>query len=128
MYNMEWFNTLKRPVYSPPAEIFTPAWIFLYITIFAALVIFISAKSYGKKAGYTYFAIQMVLNLLWSPVFFGMRNMGLALVVIIFLDIFVVMTIREFYKVSKLSGLILIPYLLWLLFATYLNIGYFVLN
>lgn len=115
-------------MFSPPAEIFTPAWIFLYITIFAALVIFISTKSFNKKSGYIYFAIQMVLNLLWSPVFFMMKNMGLALVVIIFLDIFTVMTIREFYKISKISGIILVPYFLWLLFATYLNAGYFILN
>ena len=57
-----------------------------------------------------------------------MQNIGLALAVVIVLDIFVFLTIKKFYSVSKLSGLILIPYFIWVLFATYLNMGYFILN
>lgn len=128
MFNSEWYNSLIRPPYSPPSEVFTPAWIFLYITIFSALIIFITAKSNNKTLGYICFTLQIILNFLWSPVFFGMQNIGLALFVIILLDIFTVLTARKFYKASKIAGLILIPYILWLLYATYLNAGYFILN
>lgn len=78
--------------------------------------------------GYIYFSTQLILNLLWTPAFFYLQNILLAVIIIILLDIFVVLTIKSFYKVSKISGLILIPYLIWIFFATYINIGYLVLN
>ena len=81
-----------------------------------------------QELGYIYFIAQLIFNLLWTPSFFYLKNIVLALIVVIFLDIFVVLAVKSFYKVSKISGLILIPYLIWILFATYLNIGYFVLN
>ena len=70
----------------------------------------------------------MLTNFAWTPIFFGLKNIGLALAIIILLDILVLWNIIVFYKNSKPAGLILIPYLLWILFATYLNFGYFVLN
>ena len=78
--------------------------------------------------GYTYFILQVILNILWTPSFFILNNPALALIDIIALDIFVLLNIIEFYKISKFSGLLLIPYLLWLLFATYLNAGILILN
>jgi tryptophan-rich sensory protein len=104
-------------------------WTILYILIFISLALFIFAKSdFSKRKGYVLFAIQMLLNLLWSPVFFLMQNIGLALFIIILLDIFVLLTAKNFYKISKPAGILLFPYLLWISFATYLNIAYFVLN
>ena len=128
MFNSDWYNSLTKPPFAPPNEVFAPAWAFLYTTIFISLFVYIFTKSENKTSGYVYFVVQMILNILWSPVFFGMQNMILALVIIIFLDIFTVLTIAKFYKVSNIAGLLLIPYLLWLLFATYLNIGHIVLN
>lgn len=129
MYNSIWYNSLTKPLLSPPAKIFPPVWIILYILIFISLSLFIFAKSdNSKRKGYIFFAIQIILNLLWSPVFFLMQNIGLALFVIILLDIFVILTINNFCKFSKMAAFLLIPYLLWIIFATYLNIAYYMLN
>lgn len=129
MYNSIWYYSLNKPYLSPPDEIFAPVWIFLYITMAISLILFIVNKTdQNKLSGYTYFGLQLIINLLWSPAFFMLQNIRLALIVIISLDIFVILTIQEFYKMNKVSGLILLPYLFWILFATYLNIGYIVLN
>ena len=128
MFNQIWYNSLTKPPFTPPAYVFTPAWAILYITIFAALILYIKTPAGNKKEGYYYFTAQLILNFLWSPIFFGLMNMILALVDIILLDIFTALTIGMFYSVSKRSALILVPYLIWLIFATYLNIGYLVFN
>ena len=129
MYDSLWFDSLNKPFLNPPSWIFAPVWTILYLLIFASLVIYIlKFTKQNKVRGYIYLVLQMCLNLAWSPVFFYFKNIGLALIIIILLDIFVVLMIREFYKVSKISGLLNIPYLLWILFATYLNISYFILN
>lgn len=128
MFDEIWYNSLTKPPFTPPMYVFTPAWIILYITIFAALYLYIKTPAFDKKEGYYYFAAQLILNFLWSPIFFGLMNMTLALVDIILMDIFTYLTIRRFYSVSKTSALILLPYFLWILFATYLNLAYLVIN
>ena len=127
MLDLTWYTTLEKPALTPPVWVFAPAWIFLYITIFAALLLFTVTRK-SKIMGYTYFILQVILNILWTPSFFILNNPALALIDIIALDIFVLLNIIEFYKISKFSGLLLIPYLLWLLFATYLNAGILILN
>lgn len=129
MFNSIWYQTLNRPFLSPPAWVFPPMWTFLYITIFVSLVFY--AKDFNvrdKKWGYTLFLLQMLANFAWTPVFFGLKNIALSLAIIILLDVLVLFNIIEFYKNSKISGLLLIPYFIWILFATYLNFGYLVLN
>lgn len=128
MFNSEWYNNLTKPAFSPPNSVYSPVWAVLYVMIFSSLLVYILAPSQDKKWGYIFFTIQLLLNFLWSSAFFGMQNIALALVVILLLDTFVLLTIREFYSASKISGMLLIPYLIWIIFATYLNIGYFVLN
>ena len=129
MFNYTWYQTLNQPVFAPPAWVFSPVWTVLYISIFVSLVFYAkSFKTNNKAWGYTLFVLQMLANLAWTPIFFGLKNIGLALAVIILLDILVLWNIIVFYKNSKPAGIILIPYLLWILFATYLNYGYFVLN
>lgn len=128
MYKSDWYYNLLKPYFTPPDSMFPPVWSVLYITIFVALLLYIHKKGENKKIGYAYFISQLILNLLWTPSFFYFKNIKLALIVIIFLDIFVLLTIKKFYSVSKLSGLILIGYFVWILFATYLNIGYLILN
>ena len=128
MFKSVWYYNLQKPLFAPPNWIFPPVWSILYFTMFAALLLYIFKPAQNKISGYIYFAAQLTLNLLWTPVFFGLKNIVLALIVIIFLDIFVILTIKSFYKVSKISGVILIPYLIWILFATYLNIGYLILK
>ncbi len=128
MFNSTWYNSLSKPLFAPMDSIFAPAWAILYITVFISLLLYIKAPYQSKKAGYVYFIIQLVLNLLWTPIFFGLKNIPFALVDIILLDIFTILTIKKFYTASKASGLILLPYFLWLIYATYLNFGYLVLN
>ncbi len=129
MYNSIWYYSLNKPYLSPPDEIFAPVWIFLYITLAISLFIYMRTKTeQNKQKGYTYFFIQLIFNLLWSPAFFIMSNIGLALVLIIMLDIFTILTIKEFYKIRKISAIILFSYLLWILFASYLNLAYYIIN
>lgn len=124
-----WFNNLNKPLFNPPSSVFTPVWIVLYCLMALSLIFFIITKSeYNKTKGYVFFSLQLFLNLIWSPVFFLMQNIGFALFIIVLLDIFVILTVKEFFKVSKISSFLLFPYLLWILFATYLNGAYFYLN
>ncbi len=129
MMNLTWYDTLTKPFLTPPSFIFTPVWIVLYLTILASLVIYITTPCRNSKLlGYIYFITQILLNILWTPAFFIVKNITIALIILILLDIFTILTINQFRKVSKLSGNILIPYLIWLLFATYLNTGILILN
>lgn len=129
MYSSQWYTNLIKPYFVPPNWIFVPAWTFLYMTIILALILFIVKKSdKSKKLGYIFFIIQLLLNFAWSPVFFLMQNTGFALLILIFLDFFTFLTIKEFYKISIFAGILLIPYQTWILYATYLNFGYFILN
>ena len=128
MFKSVWYYNLTKPPLAPPDWIFPPVWSILYFSMLVALLLYLFKPAQNKKLGYIYFIAQLILNLLWTPTFFYLQNIVLALIVIILLDIFVILTIKSFYKVSKISGLILIPYLIWILFATYLNIGYLVLN
>ena len=128
MFKSSWYYSLAKPPLSPPNWVFVPAWAFLYLTIFIALILYILKPNANKKSGYIYFAIQFAFNLLWTPAFFMLKNIFLALIIVILLDIFVFLNLKSFYEVSKPSGLILIPYFLWVIYATYLNFGYFILN
>ena len=129
MFDSLWYDTLNKPFLNPPAWIFSPVWIILYATLLVALILYtIRFSRRSKVKGYVYFVVQILLNLAWSPAFFVAHNIGMALVIILLLDLFVIMTIIQFFKVSKIAGIIMIPYLIWILFATYLNISFFILN
>ena len=128
MYNSLWYNSLTKPFLSPPNWIFAPVWFILYFTILISLILYIIKPAENKGLGYFSFAMQLILNFLWSPVFFAAQNIAFALVIVVLLDIFILLTILKFYSVSRVSGLILIPYFLWSLFATYLNLAYLLLN
>ena len=85
-------------------------------------------KQIGKTRPTFFFATQLILNLLWTPLFFGLHQINAALITIILMWVFIFLTIREFSKYSKPAAALLIPYLLWVNFATYLNAGYAWLN
>ena len=129
MKNIEWFDSLNKPFLTPPDWLFTPVWIVLYIMIASSLFIFLSSGiTKEKHIPLVFFFTQLALNLAWSPVFFGMQNITGAFIIIIFMYIFLILTIITFFKHSKTASLLLIPYLLWISFAAYLNFGYLVLN
>ena len=128
MYNSAWYNSLIKPPFAPPDYIFAPIWGILYTTVFISLIIYIIKPALSKKQGYVYFFIQLLLNFIWSPVYFGMKNMTWAFVVIIFMVIFTILTVKSLFKISKTASLLLLPYLLWIIFAAYLNAGYIIKN
>ncbi len=128
MINEIWYNSLIKPPFAPNDAIFAPVWTILYIAIIISFIIYFLKKQQNKNLGYVYFLIQLILNFLWVPSFFYLKNIVLAFVVIVFLDIFTFLTLKKFYSVSKIAGLILLPYFLWVIFATYLNLGYLILN
>lgn len=118
-----WYSTLNKPVFSPPNWIFGPVWTILYILMGISLYLV-----WQKKKIPSIFWVQLILNALWSIIFFGMQNPLLAMVDIIALWIAIILTIKAFYKISKPSVYLLIPYLLWVSFALILNYSIWVLN
>ena len=128
MFNSEWYNSLNKPFLSPPNEVFTPVWVILYILIFISLLIYLKGGIKNKLRGLIFFTTQMILNFCWTFIFFKMQNIGFALIEIGIMWLFISLTIYDFIKHSKIAAILLIPYLLWVSFAFYLNFSYFVLN
>ncbi len=129
MENMDWYNSLIKPAFTPPSEAFAPAWIILYIMIGVSFFFF--AKTGFSKAKIfplILFFLQLAINLVWSTVFFNMQNIGLSAVLITALWVLLLATIIAFHKFSKIAAYLLIPYFLWVTYATYLNYGYYILN
>ncbi|AZQ60220.1 tryptophan-rich sensory protein [Maribacter sp. MJ134] len=126
----DWYLTLNKPSFNPPNWIFAPVWTTLYILMGIA-----AGWVWGKgfhhkyvKTGLYHFGFQLLLNALWSIVFFGLKSPFYALWVIIALLIMLILTIKWFKVVSKLAAILLIPYLLWVCFATLLNYKIWELN
>lgn len=113
-----WYQTLEKPFLSPPNWIFGPVWISLYILM--GISLFLVWKKKNKIALILFF-IQLILNSIWSVIFFGFQRIDIAFAEIIILWIFILLTIVFFFKISKLAAWLLIPYILWVSFAGYLN-------
>lgn len=129
MKNIDWFENLNKPFLNPPEWIYTPVWIILYILIAISFLLFLKGGiTKEKRLPLTFFLIQLALNFAWPAVFFGMQNINLALIILVFMYLFVILTIITFFKHSKLASILLIPYLFWLSFACYLNFSFLVLN
>lgn len=125
-----WYAGLNKPPFNPPNWLFGPVWTALYITIGIALFI-VWKEGTGNslvRQALIIFAVQLALNVLWSLVFFGMRNISFGLLVIILLWISIAFTARRFYRISSVAGILLIPYLLWVTFASVLNFFFYKLN
>jgi len=125
-----WYAGLKKPPYTPPNWAFGPVWTTLYI-LMAISVFLIWQKGLamdGVLLAFTLFWIQLALNALWSIIFFGMRAKGGGVITIIVLWFLILATIITSFRVSEWAGALLIPYLLWVSIATYLNIGVWLLN
>ena len=120
-----WYMLLNKPSFSPPNWLFGPVWTILY-TLIGISLYRIWVKN--KKGSLKLFFFHLFLNAIWSPIFFGLKNLGLAFFVIILMDISLIVIIKNFYKLNKIAGLILIPYLLWISFASFLNYSVWKLN
>lgn len=129
MYDDLWFQSLNKPFLSPPDFVFAPVWTILYVMIALSFIFYIKdGISKEKIVPLFFFFFQLILNFSWSPVFFILHNIALALVIIVFMWITLFTTVILFYKSSKKSALFLIPYFLWVSFALYLNSAYYILN
>jgi tryptophan-rich sensory protein len=117
-----WFDALVKPSLYPPPALFGIVWTILYALMgFALAMVLASRGARGRGLALGLFAAQLAINLAWSPVFFGLRQITAALGVIIALDIAVMLTIWAFWKVRPLAAWLLLPYLAWVLFATALT-------
>lgn len=125
-----WYATLNKPFFAPPNWLFGPAWTLLYFLMGVAFYLIWKQgwqKKKNKIAG-KYFLAQLALNFIWSPIFFGLRMPLLGLIVIVAMWIMIAITMKKFYPLSKLAFYLLVPYLLWVSFATLLNGAIVVLN
>lgn len=117
-----WYQTLQRPAWNPPNWIFGPVWTLLYILMsVAAWRVWCRAEAATAQSSLRWFAAQLVLNLLWSLLFFGLRSPGLAFVeVLVFWAVLVVM-LSQFWRADRIAGALWAPYVAWVSFASVLN-------
>ena len=121
------YNSLQKPPLSPPSILFPIMWTILYILMGISYGILESKKLHDNSTKLIYY-LQLFVNAMWSIIFFTLKWRLFAFIWIILLDILVIIMIIKFYKKNKISGLIQIPYILWTLFASYLNIAIYLLN
>ena len=117
-----WYAGLDKPAWNPPGWLFGPVWTLLYAMMAVAAW---RVWQYGgwdrQKASLILFVVQWALNALWTPLFFGLHRPGWALVEILVLLVAILATLRAFWHVDRLAGLLLLPYAAWVSFATVLN-------
>lgn len=126
-----WYVSLKKPIFNPPNWVFAPVWTILYIMMGIA-----AGRVWNKvdndlqnvKKGMYFFIVQLALNALWSYLFFGIHNLFLSLIEIILLWLMIYETMVQFKKVDKLASKLLIPYLVWVSYATILTASVWYLN
>jgi translocator protein len=125
-----WYAGLKKPPYTPPNWAFGPVWTTLYILM--GISVFLVWRNGlaidGALLAFTLFWIQLVINALWSVIFFGMKSKGGGVITIIVLWLFILATIITSFRVSVWASALLIPYIVWVSIASYLNIGVWLLN
>lgn len=121
---------LEKPWFSPPPIVFSIVWPILYLlmAIAAYRIYMIGKEGTNVKGALTLYSIQLILNFLWSFIFFKFRLYGLAFIELIILFIFIVLTTISFFKKDKISGILMIPYALWVVFAGVLNFFIWLLN
>ncbi|GAA5119111.1 tryptophan-rich sensory protein [Luteolibacter yonseiensis] len=120
-----WYQALAKPPGTPPAWVFGPVWTVLYLMMGVAAGRLIHRRAWQSVA---VFCIQFVLNLAWTPVFFGMQDSVIALAIIAAMWLGLFSTVLSAWKIDKVSAWLLIPYLAWVSYAGYLNTGFLWLN
>jgi tryptophan-rich sensory protein len=124
-----WYASLAKPALTPPSAVFAPVWTTLYVLMgISAWLVWRRAGLRGAAAGLSLFLAQLVLNALWSYLFFGLHRPDVALVEILILWIVIVVVVLAFWRTVRLAGALLVPYLLWVGFASYLNFELWRLN
>lgn len=128
---LDWYPTLSKPSFNPPNWVFAPVWTLLYIMMGVAAGLVWDRFSFDKgavKKALVFFIVQLVLNAIWSYLFFGLHNPMLAGLEIILLWLMIYETYFQFTKINKVAGYLLVPYLVWVAFAAVLNASIWWLN
>lgn len=126
--NMSSYSILDKPAFSPPGFIFPIVWTILYILMGISSYIVYSSNSPNKPKALLIYGIQLFFNFCWSIIFFGLDLYLFAFIWLIALIFIIIIMIRQFYIVSPLAAYLQIPYLIWCIFAAYLNFSIFILN
>ncbi len=125
----EWYAQLQKPAWNPPNWIFGPVWTVLYaIMAVAAWLVWMRGGFAGRRAALALFLAQLLFNALWSPLFFGLHRPGIALADLLLLWLALFATVAVFWKVHRVAGGMLLPYLAWVSFAGALNFAIWKLN
>ena len=130
MNGMELYEaTITKPALTPPGWVFSTVWTILYALMgISAARVWLIKDSVARSSGLNLYVAQLIVNFFWSLIFFNAQAFGFAVIWLLLLWVLVFLMIRQFYKVDRLAALLQIPYLIWLTFAAYLNIGVWILN
>lgn len=125
-----WYGALEKPPFNPPGWVFGPVWTVLYAMMgLAAYLVWREGTDRREvRTALGLFVAQLVLNGIWTPVFFGAESIVGGAIVIVLLLVVLALTVRAFFRISRTAGWLLVPYLLWAGFATLLNLSIWVLN
>ncbi|TCD02214.1 tryptophan-rich sensory protein [Erythrobacteraceae bacterium CFH 75059] len=124
-----WFASLEKPAIYPPPATFGIVWTILYALMGVALALVLTARgARQRRLALGLFVVQLLLNLAWTPLFFGAYQINAALILLLALDVAVLATTIVFFRVRRSAGLLMLPYLAWVLFATVLNWQFLQLN
>lgn len=126
----DWYNSLKKPSWTPPNWLFPVAWTTLYLcmSVAASRVAGLAGSVAEVGPALAFWALQIALNTLWTPVFFGLRRMGAGLVILILLWLSVAATLVSFWRIDLIAGLLILPYIIWVSVAGALNFSVWRLN
>ena len=125
-----WYPTLRKPAFNPPSGVFAPVWTLFYALMGVSLCLTWRRRPLDARAApaLRLFTLQLLLNALWSVIFFGLKSPRSAFIEIVVLWAAIILTIRAMYRVSRLGAVLLLPYLLWVSFAGLLNLAIWRLN
>ena len=124
-----WYKTLKKPFFTPPNWIFSPVWISLFMLMGISLFMVWRRQDHPRfKTALIFFFAQLILNVLWSAAFFGLRSPLLGFVDIVLLWVAILLTIQNCFRISRVAGLLLLPYIVWVSFAVALTFSLWILN
>jgi len=123
-----WYLDINKPTWNPPGWIFGPVWITLYALMGIAAFMIWQSKNKHKRNALTFYSIQLVLNAIWSILFFGLRRPDLAFAEIILLLAMIIITTYYFWRINKKAAILMFPYIAWVSFASFLNFTIWQLN
>ena len=125
----DWYLTVQKPAWTPPSWVFSPVWTYLYLSMgFAAWLVWEQRRHRSVRIAMLLFAVQLTLNLIWSGLFFGLQMPMLAFWEIVLLWFAILATLSAFWRVRTLAGVLFVPYLAWVTYASALNLAIWQLN